>query len=195
MSGLKDMDNNLASKELNNKEEDIPILLLSKDLINHINLINENDIEINNNKNNNKDMNIKCFYSREPSSVEDQSLKRPELNNMNINSEINQKDENKNTFSSKLLQPSTMNLNSLNGNIPQSINISRQNNNKDIIQKNPNEFNFLINNRNNNNYFNNNNNVQNNMNIMNSCFTMNGKTGWICSNCKNFNYESKYIFK
>jgi hypothetical protein len=63
------------------------------------------------------------------------------------------------------------------------------------IPKNPNVFNPLINNKDNNNYFNNNffnnNSVQNNMNIMNSCFTMNGKTGWICSNCKNFNYESK----
>ena len=33
-----------------------------------------------------------------------------------------------------------------------------------------------------------------NFNIPNNLFTMNGKSGWICSNCKNFNYESKYIF-
>ena len=30
-----------------------------------------------------------------------------------------------------------------------------------------------------------------NFNIPNNLFTMNGKSGWICSNCKNFNYESK----
>ena len=33
-------------------------------------------------------------------------------------------------------------------------------------------------------------------NIMfpNNSFSMNGKSGWICSNCENFNYESKNIF-
>ena len=33
-----------------------------------------------------------------------------------------------------------------------------------------------------------------NFNIPNNLFTMNGKSGWICSNCKNFNYESNYIY-
>ena len=33
-------------------------------------------------------------------------------------------------------------------------------------------------------------------NIMfpNNSFSMNGKYGWICSNCENFNYESKIFF-
>ena len=47
-----------------------------------------------------------------------------------------------------------------------------------------------------NNSFNiqfNNNPLQNNINVFNNCFTMNGKSGWVCAFCKNFNYESKYI--
>ena len=185
MSGLKDMKGSLTSKEPNSKEENIPILLLSKDLINHINSINENDIEIQNNDENKKDMNY--FHSSESSNDEDLSLKIPKVNS--LNSDIIQKDtENNNIFSSKFFQPSTMN--SFNRNIPQFINISRENNNMNEIPKNPNEFNPLINNQE-NNYFSKNNVQKNDMNIMNSCFTMNGKTGWICSNCKNFNYEGK----
>lgn len=172
MSGLKDMKSSLTSKEPNNKEENIPILLLSKDLINHINSINENDIEIQNNDENKKDVNINYFHSSESSNDEDLSLKIPKDNNL---------------FSSKFFQPSTMN--SFNRNIPQFINISRENNMNEI-PKNPNEFNPLINNQE-NNYFSKNNVQKNDMNIMNGCFTMNGKTGWICSNCKNFNYEGK----
>jgi hypothetical protein len=186
MSGLKDIKSSLTSKEQNNKEENIPILLLSKDLINHINSINENDIEIKNNCNNNKDMNINYFHSSTSSNDVGLSLKSPQVRN--LNSDINQKDaKNNNIFSSKLFHPST--INSFNGNIPQFINFSRENKNQNEIPKDKNEINPLINNLD-NNYFDNNN-AQNNMNIMNSCFTMNGKTGWICSNCRNFNYESK----
>ena len=35
------------------------------------------------------------------------------------------------------------------------------------------------------------NNLQSNINFINSSFSKNGKSGWICSYCKNFNYESK----
>ena len=38
-------------------------------------------------------------------------------------------------------------------------------------------------------------NLINNFNFPNNSFTMNGKSGWICPNCKNFNYESKFFFK
>ena len=37
-------------------------------------------------------------------------------------------------------------------------------------------------------------NLINNFNFPNNSFTMNGKSGWICPNCKNFNYESKFFF-
>ena len=38
-----------------------------------------------------------------------------------------------------------------------------------------------------------NNSLQNQLNFFNNSFTMNGKSGWICAFCKNFNYESKHI--
>ena len=40
---------------------------------------------------------------------------------------------------------------------------------------------------------NNSNNMLNNINFMNNSFSKNGKTGWICSVCQNFNYESKNL--
>ena len=33
--------------------------------------------------------------------------------------------------------------------------------------------------------------IQNTFNLFNNAFTMNGKSGWVCAFCKNFNYESK----
>jgi hypothetical protein len=38
-----------------------------------------------------------------------------------------------------------------------------------------------------------NNSFQNQLNFFNNSFTMNGKSGWVCAYCKNFNYESEYI--
>ena len=32
----------------------------------------------------------------------------------------------------------------------------------------------------------------NQINFFNNSFTMNGKSGWVCSHCKNFNYECKF---
>ena len=37
-----------------------------------------------------------------------------------------------------------------------------------------------------------NNPYQNQLSFFNNSFTMNGKSGWVCSQCKNFNYESKF---
>ena len=38
-----------------------------------------------------------------------------------------------------------------------------------------------------------NNSMNNPINFFNNSFTMNGKSGWICPHCKNFNYQSKSI--
>ncbi len=38
------------------------------------------------------------------------------------------------------------------------------------------------------------NNFLNGINFPNNSFTMNGKSGWICPYCKNFNYESNFIY-
>ena len=37
------------------------------------------------------------------------------------------------------------------------------------------------------------NDMQNQLQFFNNSFTMNGRPGWVCTNCKNFNYESKLI--
>ena len=42
-----------------------------------------------------------------------------------------------------------------------------------------------------NNSFTNNNTFYSGFRFPNNSFTMNGKNGWICPSCKNFNYESK----
>ena len=48
---------------------------------------------------------------------------------------------------------------------------------------------YLNNNENFNGIFNHQ--MQNTFNLFNNAFTMNGKSGWVCAFCKNFNYESK----
>ena len=83
-------------------------------------------------------------------------------------------------------------------------NINYSNNNNNIIPRVPsNPLPSSYNNINNNNYnfyqnpisnsLNTNNNYST-FNIPNNLFTMNGKSGWICSNCKNFNYESNFYY-
>ncbi len=58
---------------------------------------------------------------------------------------------------------------------------NNNNNNNFFYQTNPSSFTNI------NRYI-------NNFNFPNNSFTMNGKNGWICPNCKNFNYESKIFF-
>ena len=85
----------------------------------------------------------------------------------------------------------------------------KENKNKSFVCSNNNiplNMNYFLNNNsnfnisNNNNYQNrnthmNHNNLTNNLNFYNNSFSMNGKQGWICTHCKNFNYESKiFIF-
>ena len=45
-----------------------------------------------------------------------------------------------------------------------------------------------------NNSFTNNNIFGGGFGFPNNSFTMNGKNGWICPSCKNFNYESNYYY-
>ena len=208
MSGLKEKN---STEDSSNKEDNnIPILLLSKDLINHINSINENSLEITNIEKESKDIN-NYFNSSESSNDEEQLLKdlnsnnslfkknllkndEKEINNQKRNDIVIQKEEEKNNiFPPMIFQPPI--INNFQGNQPQLINKSMSNFNKQIIQKenliNPIGSNSFNKNSSDFNLFQNN--IQNQMNFMNSCFTMNGKKGWICSKCKSFNYKSKYF--
>lgn len=76
-----------------------------------------------------------------------------------------------------------------------NLNLNPFNNNNNINRSYFNSFpqNMFLNNGFNNNqsqnlHFNN---FTNKLNFFNNSFTMNGKPGWICIHCKNFNYESK----
>ena len=240
MSGLKE-NKDLQIDESNEKDDNIPILLLSKDLINQINSVNENQTQEKDETKNEKDINYINFHSDESTNDEESQSKKQEKEDnqeilFNFDFFQNEKEEkeidkdnikNENnlpeTFGKKeddtkliSLQTSTNNnfYNQPNIQNFQNQNLSQLQSEKNDIIFNPQEKQFCLNSNNNsnnnfnNNFFNNNcfnnnfNNINNNfnnnnfnnpVNFMNSCFSMNGKQGWICSECKNFNYESKLI--
>ena len=68
-----------------------------------------------------------------------------------------------------------------------SLYLNPYNNDNSMFMSNKNQFN--------NCQYQNMNNIMNlnNLNFFNNSFTMDGKRGWICTHCKNFNYESKYL--
>ena len=68
-----------------------------------------------------------------------------------------------------------------------SLYLNSCNNDNSMFMSNKNQFN--------NCQYQNMNNIMNlnNLNFFNNSFTMDGKRGWICTHCKNFNYESKYL--
>ena len=68
-----------------------------------------------------------------------------------------------------------------------SLYLNSYNNDNSMFMSNKNQFN--------NCQYQNMNNIMNlnNLNFFNNSFTMDGKRGWICTHCKNFNYESKYL--
>jgi len=108
-------------------------------------------------------------------------------NNITLNEEKRNYYSNNNNVNQLYIQNN--NLNNVNYNY---------NNNKLIPRVPSNPLPSTYNNINNNyNFYQNpisnslNGNNYSNFNIPNNLFTMNGKSGWICSNCKNFNYESK----
>ena len=210
MSGLEDIKEKSDVENQNNKEDYIPILLLSKDLINTINSINENQYpgdkseeeekkDINNNYFKLKEnLNNEDFPSKEkqqpifefPFNKKDKENVEEKKDNQN---EEGYKNDN-NIFPSILFDPPLINsfCQSIQNSSPNNENPKRIDEPK--IEKenplNPQENTFLPNKKNNITFLNNNN-IQNQKYVLNSCFTMNGKTGWICSECKNFNYEGK----
>ena len=68
-----------------------------------------------------------------------------------------------------------------------SLYLNSCNNDNSMFMSNKNQFN--------NCQYQNMNNIMNlnDLNFFNNSFTMDGKRGWICTHCKNFNYESKYL--
>ena len=212
MSGLEDIKERSELENQNNKEDNIHILLLSKDLINTINSINENQYPDDISKEEKKDINNNYLNLSENQNDEDLISKQKEQQPIfDFHFNKNEKDEkenveekkdnqneegchNENIFPSILFDPPIINSFSQNNQnfAPNHENPKRIDEPK--IEKesplNPQESPFLPSKKNNLTFLNNNN-IQNQKYVMNSCFTMNGKTGWICSECKNFNYEGK----
>ena len=203
MSDIKESKSKSELEESDNIGDMIPILLLSKDLMNQLNS-NSDDEDINKIKKDEKNIkDINNFINSSESSND----KKPELktNEKEIHDNIincdfyklenedknhipNEKKNNE-IFQSKLYKSSL--LYELN---KQKTPKYEKNINKNYSeQDDEGEKKFLINKNNNYNYFDyiNNNNFNQVYNAFYNCFTMNGKPGWICFYCKIFNYESK----
>lgn len=101
-------------------------------------------------------------------------------NNLGLNSKENQQDD------------KIQKINSMPQILPESINHSNQINPFPLPNTNNDLNSRRMSGENNGFFINNFNNYQNNINFINSSFSKDGKTGWVCSACQNFNYESKY---
>ena len=206
------------SKEVN---EETTENLLSIDLINQINLnyedensnninfninpFNNNEKELTDNNSNSSDNDL-MFVENDiqnnfnPEKIDlTEYLKQQSLQNDNNNNNDNinyykkkKKKRKKNVYSQ---MQTTFNLNNNkpiprvpSNPIPASYlgNFNINNN----IENSLNSFDFYQ-----NNYSHSNSNLNlGNIMFPNNSFSMNGKYGWICSNCENFNYESKIFF-
>ena len=208
----KESTNKIEDIELNKKNKDIIIPTNDKekkDINTEINLLNS---KITNQINLNQDSNFKSFdfninpfneNSNEREFADSENNKSddeefilvendiknnfvPYNNNIILNEEKRNYFSNNNNINEIYIQNN--NLNNVNYNC-------NNNNNNTLIPRVPsNPLPSTYNNINNNyNFYQNP--ISNSLNnLPNNLFTMNGKSGWICSNCKNFNYESKYIF-
>ena len=189
----KDEKNNEEKRPITKEKREAidPTSLLSKDLLNQINSLEEKDCGIKaNNITSHTHLDETQKESEENGDDDDYMLEifgSEETDKSNANIKQINMNQNQGRFS----QP-----------VPYSQNIMNSN------FSNPNdEMNSILNigrfsydchpyqNNNNNDNLNGlfNNSFQNQLNFFNNSFTMNGKSGWVCAYCKNFNYESEYI--
>ncbi len=205
------------SKELN---EETTENLLSIDLINQINLnyedensnninfninpFNNNEKELTDNNSNSSDNDL-MFVENDiqnnfnPEKIDlaeylkQQSLQNDNNNNDNLNYFEENKEKGKKNVYSQLQTTFSLNNNKPIPRVPSNPipasylgNFNINNN----IENSLNSFDFYQ-----NNYSHSNSNLNlGNIMFPNNSFSMNGKYGWICSNCENFNYESKIFF-
>ena len=186
--------NNKEEKKLKEKEEINPISLLSKDLLDEINSLEEIDFG------EKKDSITTQKESEFNEEDDDYMLEVDEENDTDIfGFEIFKNEENEKSNENKKLKLE----NNKQGRFSQPIPNPKKNKNFNSNQIDDQNLYFSIGRlsydypqyKNVNDSFNIqfNNPLQNNLNFFNNSFTMNGKSGWICAYCKNFNYESKLI--
>jgi len=160
-----------------------PTSLLSKDLLNQINSLEEKDFR-------EKTSNITDHIQLDETQKETEENGEDEDYMLEIDSEGTDKSRqfNMNQNNGRFSQPIPYSQNIMNSNFSSPndemnsiLNIGRFSYDCSPNQNNL-EFNGLFNNS-----------FQNQLNFFNNSFTMNGKSGWVCAYCKNFNYESEYI--
>ena len=171
---------NLKTEKIKEKLID-PLSLLSSDLLKEINNIDEKKENSEDNTQKESDENESDENNTNPSVINNS------LNNDLLNFNVKPKQQ-----SSSCLNNINLNLNLFNNDNPMFVkeNMKRLNNNCCYNCPNRNNYNKDYNNNMNMNL---NNNFSDKLNFFNNSFTMNGKQGWICTSCKNFNYESKYL--
>ena len=189
----KDEKNNEEKRPITKEKREAidPTSLLSKDLLNQINSLEEKDCGIKANDITSHTHLDETQKESEENGEDDDYMLEIFGSEETDKSNANIKQINMNQNQGRFSQP-----------VPYSQNIMNSN------FSNPNdEMNSILNigrfsydchpyqNNNNNDNLNGlfNNSFQNQLNFFNNSFTMNGKSGWVCAYCKNFNYESEYI--
>ena len=187
----KDEKNNEEKRPIiKEKREAIdPTSLLSKDLLNQINSLEEKDCGIKaNNITSHTHLDETQKESEENGDDDDYMLEifgSEETDKSNANIKQINMNQNQGRFSQPVpYSQNIMNSNFSNPNDEMNsiLNIGRFSYDCHPYQNNNDNLNGLFNNS-----------FQNQLNFFNNSFTMNGKSGWVCAYCKNFNYESEYI--
>jgi hypothetical protein len=187
----KDEKNNEEKRPITKEKREAidPTSLLSKDLLNQINSLEEKDCGIKaNNITSHTHLDETQKESEENGDDDDYMLEifgSEETDKSNANIKQINMNQNQGRFSQPVpYSQNIMNSNFSNPNDEMNsiLNIGRFSYNCPPYQNNSDNLNGLFNNS-----------FQNQLNFFNNSFTMNGKSGWVCAYCKNFNYESEYI--
>ena len=187
----KDEKNNEEKRPITKEKREAidPTSLLSKDLLNQINSLEEKDCGIKaNNITSHTHLDETQKESEENGDDDDYMLEifgSEETDKSNANIKQINMNQNQGRFSQPVpYSQNIMNSNFSNPNDEMNsiLNIGRFSYDCHPYQNNNDNLNGLFNNS-----------FQNQLNFFNNSFTMNGKSGWVCAYCKNFNYESEYI--
>ena len=172
-----------------------PSSLLSKDLLNQINSLEDtkfgekkqNEVDhfsLGKTKKESEENEEEDDYILEIEKMDKEILAFEEIKKSNQNINKINNNQNQGRFSQPIPYFKQININSSNPNdeLNSPLFLGRLSYDFPSYQNTNDKFNELFNNS-----------LQNQLNFFNNSFTMNGKSGWICAFCKNFNYESKHI--
>ena len=172
-----------------------PSSLLSKDLLNQINSLEDkkfgekkqNEVDhfsLGKTKKESEENEEENDYILEIEKMDKEILGFEEIKKSNQNINKINNNQNQERFSQPIPYFNQININSSNRNdeLNSPFFLGRLSYDFPSYQNTNDKFNELFNNS-----------LQNQLNFFNNSFTMNGKSGWICAFCKNFNYESKQI--